>query len=221
MKLDEGRKSWREHRIHLAPGMAGIRRPAGGVHIGRHRMGGRTSCGVRDIPAIAASNASIAGQRLLSEPPDRRGDIETSLAAVNNCRGILHALAAISDYPTRKSVQLDSDQLARFLQALAGALDELANSLLAKTEPKRLPDLSILLEQLESTFPEVFGDRQKLDETPAATAQDRVTGASLFYHLKNAVNLTLATREVIARLIQPPVDSSRGEGEFYPRVTGE
>src|SRR6202040_644596 len=39
--------------------------------------------------AVAVSNASIAGQRLLSEPPDRRGDVESSLAAVNYCRHLL------------------------------------------------------------------------------------------------------------------------------------
>ena len=65
--------------------------------------------------AVAVSNASTAGQRLLSEPPDRRGDVESSLAAVNYCRRILHALAAISDYRTRKGVQLESEDAGRFL----------------------------------------------------------------------------------------------------------
>ncbi len=53
--------------------------------------------------AVAVSNAVTAGQRLLSEPPNRRGDVETSLAAVNYSRRILHALAAISDYPNPKA----------------------------------------------------------------------------------------------------------------------
>jgi uncharacterized membrane protein YccC len=161
--------------------------------------------------AIAVSNASTAGQRLLSEPPDRRGDVETSLAAVNNCRRILHALAAISDYPTRKSVQLDSGELARFFLALAQALDELANNLVAKTEPKRHSALAILLEQLENTVPGVSIDGQKMSGTPDREAQESATGATLFHHLKNAVYLTLATREVIARLIE-------SSGEMYRRV---
>jgi uncharacterized membrane protein YccC len=211
---------WESRRLPLQIAEA-LRSEATFLRALREAMLGRNERPISEFrrdAAIAVSNASIAGQRLLSEPSARRGDVETSLAAVNYCRRILHALAAISDYPTRKSVQLDSDQLARFLQALADALDELANSLLAKTEPKRLLDLSILLEQLESTFPEAFGDAQKLDEIPAATAQDLATGASLFYHLKNAVNLTMATREVIARLIQSPVQSSRGEGELPQRT---
>jgi uncharacterized membrane protein YccC len=150
--------------------------------------------------AVAVSNASIAGQRLLSEPPDRRGDVETSLAAVNNCRGILHALAAISDYPTRRSVQLDADELIEFFQALARALDNLANSLVTRTEPRRLSDLSLLLEQIENTFPLDSSDAHKMPENSAEGA-NRAAAASLFYHLKNAVNLTLAMREVISRLL--------------------
>jgi uncharacterized membrane protein YccC len=149
--------------------------------------------------AVSVSNASTAGQRLLSEPADRRGDVEASLAAVNNCRQILHALAAISDYPTRKSTQLKSDELIGFYQALAQALDELANSLLTGTEPKRLSDLSTLLERLENMMPSAFSEMQN---TPASRPSS-MTGASLFYHLNNAVDLTLATREVIARLLRP------------------
>jgi uncharacterized membrane protein YccC len=153
--------------------------------------------------ALAVSNASTAGQRLLSEPPDRRGDVETSLAAVNNCRRILHALAAISDYPTRKSIRLESGELARFFQALAQALDELASSLVAGTEPKRLSDLSIFVEHLENTFPGLSGPAQIASAAGTGNREDGMTGASLFYHLKNTVDLTLATRETILRLRDP------------------
>ncbi len=55
--------------------------------------------------------------------------MESSLAAVNYCRRILHALAAISDYPTREPIQLESDDLTRLINALAKALDDLAASL--------------------------------------------------------------------------------------------
>ena len=151
--------------------------------------------------AVAVSNASIGGQRLLSEPPDRRGDVESSLAAVNYCRRILHALAAISDYRTRKGVQLESEALADFCEALARAWDSLANGLTNRTQPERLADLSILLEPLESSFPAVSQDLQKGREVSAGAGQNSVTGASIFYHLKNAVDLTLGIREVISRLV--------------------
>ena len=85
----------------------------------------------------------------MSEPPNRRGDVESSLAAVNYCRRILHALAAISDYPTREPIQLESDDLTRLIEALAKALDDLAASLEKGTDPERLADSSEILERLE------------------------------------------------------------------------
>ena len=84
--------------------------------------------------AVAVSNAVTASQRLLSEPPNRRGDVETSLAAVNYCRRILHALAAISDYPARKPIQIESEELTRLIDGLAKALDSLAA--IVRTGPK-------------------------------------------------------------------------------------
>jgi uncharacterized membrane protein YccC len=150
--------------------------------------------------AIAVSNASIAAQRLLSEPPDHRGDVESSLAAVNYCRRILHALAAISDYPTRKSIQLELGQLGGLFQALAEALDRLAENLASRTEPHSLSELTMILEELEDTFPEASGDVQNESEALQGAALNPATGA--FYHLKNAVHLTLAVREVISRLVR-------------------
>jgi uncharacterized membrane protein YccC len=160
--------------------------------------------------AVAISNASIAGQRLLSEPPDRRGDVESSLAAVNYCRRILHALAAVSDYRTRKGVQLESEELANFCEALAGAWDSLADSLTNRIQPVRLADLSYQLESLEVGSPVVSPKPQKAREIYVGAAEDGVPGASLFYHLKNAVELTLGLREVISRLVYSWDASSHG-----------
>jgi uncharacterized membrane protein YccC len=151
--------------------------------------------------AVAVSNASIAGQRLLSEPPDRRGDVESSLAAVNYSRRILHVLAALSDYRTRKGVQLESEELAGFCEALAHAWDSLANSLTNRTQPERLADLSNQLESLEVGSLVVSPKSQTAREIYAGAAEDGVPGASLFYHLKNAVEFTLGLREVISRLV--------------------
>jgi hypothetical protein len=80
-------------------------------------------------------------------------------------------------------------------------LDDLANSLVVGTEPKRLSDLSILLERLENMMPSVFSEMQNATQSRQST----MTGASLFYHLKNAVDLTLATRELISRLLRSTV----------------
>jgi uncharacterized membrane protein YccC len=152
--------------------------------------------------AVAVSNAYTAAQRLLSEPVDRRGDVEASLATVNYCRRILHALAALSDYPTRKSVRLPSDKLIDFFQALGQALNDLADSLETGTEPKQLSDLSALLEQLENMMPAVFSGTQNASGGSGQTKQTSEAEALPFYHLKNAVDLTLATREVVSRLLR-------------------
>jgi phage shock protein A len=90
-------------------------------------------------------------------------------------------------------VQFDSKEIAGFLQALAQALDDLATSLVDRVAPKQLLDLPTLLDQLESTFPEASHHAtQNLSVTE--------TRVSLFCHLKNAVELTLAAREAVLRL---------------------
>jgi uncharacterized membrane protein YccC len=152
--------------------------------------------------AVAVSNAVTAGQRLLSEPPNRRGDVESSLAAVNYCRLILHALAAISDYPTRKPIQLESDELTRLIKALAKTLDNLAASL-EGTDPRLLADHSGLFEWLEKSLQDE--DMLILAKAAVGDPKNRETAAWLFYHLKNVSDLTLAARNVVARLLKPEV----------------
>jgi uncharacterized membrane protein YccC len=152
--------------------------------------------------AVAVSNAATAGQRLLTEPPHRRGDVEASAAAINYCRRILHALAAISDYLTRGSVRLEDHLLIRLVDALAQALDSLATSLRKGTEPERLSGLSELCGWLKGALP-ALSLRQ--EETPNLTVDNpgkNEAQAWLFYHLENVSNLALAVREVLVRLIQ-------------------
>jgi uncharacterized membrane protein YccC len=153
--------------------------------------------------AVAVANAVTAGQRLLSEPPNRRGDVESSLATVNNCRRILHALAAISDYRTRKPNQFQSDTITQLVEAVAKALDDLAASLeLAPGAGRsRLPDLSELSERLENAP----RPAQIAINGPEGGPKDSEASAWLFDHLKNAGDLVLATREVLARLLRSEV----------------
>jgi uncharacterized membrane protein YccC len=157
--------------------------------------------------ALAVSNAATAGQRLLSEPPNRRGDVESSLAAVNYCRRILHALAAISDYPTREPVQLESDDLTRLVEALAKGLDDLAASLEKGTDPGRLVDSSEILERVEKDLQIARQDFQTVSDVPVGNPKNSEAEAWLFYHLKNVYNLTLAAREAVSRLIRSEVRS--------------
>lgn len=161
--------------------------------------------------AIAVSNAATAAERLLSEPVRRRGNVEASLTAVNYCRQILHALAAISDYPAREPLQLQSGDLTKLLEALAKALDDLATSLEAGVTPGRLPDLSALTGHLEESvrvFPEAPDAAVALLVKGPKRSE---TGAWLFYHLKNVSDLTLAAREVASRLLRAEVPSRPGQ----------
>jgi uncharacterized membrane protein YccC len=151
--------------------------------------------------AVAVSNAVTASQRLLSEPPNRRGDVETSLAAVNYCRQILHALAAISDYPARKPIQIESEELTRLIDGLAKALDSLAANLEVRSGPRELSDQLELYDWLEKSLQEVPPEMQFLAETTVENPKHSETIAWLFFHLKNVSDLTLAARNVVARLL--------------------
>ena len=158
--------------------------------------------------AVAVSNAVTAGQRLLSEPPNRRGDVETSLAAVNYSRRILHALAAISDYPTRQPIQLESDGLHVLIETLAKALDNLATNLEMGTDSRPLSDHSRLFERLEKFLQEAQLEVQISATVAVGNPKTNETAAWLFYHLKNVSDLTLAARNVVARLHRSEVQSA-------------
>ncbi len=176
---------------------------------------GDAMCGKEERPisefrrdaAVAVSNAITASQRLLSEPPNRRGDVETSLAAVNYCRRILHGLAAISDYPTREPIQLESDELTGLIEALAKGLDDLAASLEMGTNPRLWLAHSGLFERPEKSLREAPCDMQILAHVTVGNPQNSETAAWLYYHLKNVSDLILAARNVVARLLPSDVHS--------------
>jgi uncharacterized membrane protein YccC len=149
--------------------------------------------------AVAVANAITAGQRLLSEPPNRRGDVEASLAAVNYCRRILHGLAAISDYPAREPISLESEELTSLIQALAEDLDDLAASLEMGTNPRLQPAHSVLFEQ--KPLQETPSDLQILANVTVGNPQNSETAAWLYCHLKNVGDLILAAQNVVTRLL--------------------
>ena len=70
-------------------------------------------------------------------------------------------LAAISDYPTREPIQLESDELTRLIEALAKGLDNLATSLEMGTDPGRLSDHSEFFEWPEKSLQEARHDLQR------------------------------------------------------------
>jgi uncharacterized membrane protein YccC len=161
----------------------------------------------RQNAAVAVSNAATAAERLLAEPPRLRGDVEEALTAVNYCRQILHALAAISDYPAREPIRLQSgyaaELLLRLVQTLADALEGFAVSLETGTDPRRLRELSELTDELE----ELVGTAAQQAQPDTASAVGRKlktndTVAWLFYHLHHISDLTLGGREVVHRLLR-------------------
>jgi uncharacterized membrane protein YccC len=152
--------------------------------------------------AVAVSNAATAGQRLLTEPPSRRGDVEAAAAAISYCRRILHALAAISDYLTRESIRLESDYLTKLFDVLANALEDLAASLQMRTDPSRFPDLSEFSQRLEKALQAVPLEMEEAANLAVENPKNNEAQAWLFYHLKNVSHLTLAVREVLSRLLQ-------------------
>ena len=157
--------------------------------------------------AVAVSNAATAGQRLLSEPPHLRGDVEASLAAIAYCRRILHSLAAISDYPTREPVQLEpDDDLTRPGEGLAKALDELAASLETGTDPRRISIPSELLERRETALPPAQSQAALTVEDPKKNSE---IIAWLSYHLRNVSDLMVAAREAVSRLVRSEVRTTR------------
>jgi uncharacterized membrane protein YccC len=152
--------------------------------------------------ALAVANAATAGQRLLGEPPNRRGDVEAALAAVNYTRQILHGLAAISDYPTRGMLHIESAEISRLFETLALAFVDLAKAVEKREEPPRLQVVSELLSQFEKVSHEP--SRRKVTAAETEIAKGTLSGAEewLFYHLTNVLQLALATREAIARLVR-------------------
>ena len=151
--------------------------------------------------ALAVSNAATAAQRLLGEPPHRRGDVEAALAAVNYVRRILHGLAAISDYPTRGTIYVDSPEILKIVEALAKAFLDLAAALEKREEPPRLKLISEWRSRLETAFQAPlrkgeFPDRMKIGKKTLDQTEEW-----LLYHLGNVLQSTMAARAAIARLV--------------------
>src|SRR5262249_25218698 len=137
-----------------------------------------------------------------------------ALAAVNYTRRILHGLAAISDYPTRETIRVDLPEVSTIVDALAEAFSDLASALEKREEPPRLKLVSEWRSRLEMAF-----------QAPLrkGTAQGRIkirqktldqTEEWLLYHLANVLQLTMATRAAIVRLV-------RSEKALSPTSVGD
>jgi uncharacterized membrane protein YccC len=94
---------------------------------------------LRKRSGLSIANAANAGQRLLTEPEHKRGDVESSLAAINFCRDIFYVLSALAHSPKERLEKIRAAEWPGLAAKLAEALDDLANSLERNVRPKPLP----------------------------------------------------------------------------------
>jgi uncharacterized membrane protein YccC len=94
---------------------------------------------MRRRSGLAVANGVNAGQRLLSEPPHRRGEVEPVLASINFCRDIFYSLSAMAHLPKEKLEQIRSATVQPVARELANDLDKLGVSLQSGQPPKPLP----------------------------------------------------------------------------------
>jgi len=100
---------------------------------------------MRKRSGLAVANGMNAGQRLLSEPPHLRGDVEPVLATINFCRDIFYSLSAMTHLPKEKLEQIRSATVQPVARELANDLDKLGASLQSGQPPKPLPkDFALL-----------------------------------------------------------------------------
>ena len=109
----------------------------------------------------------------------------------------MHALAALTDYPTRDEVHDQWKALADRFQELGQAWTDLANNLRNGTEPEQLSDLLMLLENRGiDALPGEQNVSARFDDA------DQSAGQALYYHSRNAINLTSRIREAIVRMLR-------------------
>jgi Fusaric acid resistance protein family len=87
---------------------------------------------------LVVANAATLGQRVMSEPTRVGSEVESSLAAINDARDILHILSAIMESQTPSL----SDNLCRLGMDLADFLEELATAIITNEPAPPSPDLA-------------------------------------------------------------------------------
>jgi uncharacterized membrane protein YccC len=114
---------------------------------------------MRKRSGLAVANAVNAGQRLLSEPPHLRGDVEPLLASINFCRDTFYSLSAMAHLPKDKLEQIRSETVQPIARELGDDLDRLAESLRSGRPPKPLPKDFAVLDDWEDERKEDVPDK--------------------------------------------------------------
>ena len=141
---------------------------------------------MRKRSGLAVANAVNAGQRLLSEPPHLRGEVEPLLASINFCRDIFYSLSAMAHLPKEKLEQIRSGNVQPIARELADDLENLGFNLQTSKPPKQLPKDFAAVNNWEDKSP----DR----------APDRDNNSWILFYLNALIDQVKLAHEAVARL---------------------
>lgn len=150
--------------------------------LGRERL---SVTEMRKRSGLAVANAVNAGQRLLSEPPHLRGEVEPVLASINFCRDIFYSLSAMAHLPREKLEQIRADTVQPIARELADDLDRLAVNLRNGQPPKPLPEDFALLNDWDD-------HRQR-------GAPDGSTNSWILFYLNALIDQVKLAHDAVAR----------------------
>jgi uncharacterized membrane protein YccC len=146
---------------------------------------------MRKRSGLAVANGVNAGQRLLSEPPHLRGDVEPVLASINFCRDIFYSLSAMAHLPKEKLEQIRSATVQPIARELANDLDKLGVSLQSGQPPRPLP----------KDFARLNGWEDKQEDGAQSTAPEKGTNNSwISFYLNALVDQVKLAHEAVTRL---------------------
>ncbi|MFY9985411.1 MAG: FUSC family protein [Chthoniobacterales bacterium] len=143
---------------------------------------------MRKQSGLAVANAVNAGQRLLSEPPHLRGDVEPLLASLNFCQDIFYSLSAMAHLPKEKLEQIRSEKVQPIARELADDLDDLGANLESGRPPKPLP----------KNFAALNGWEDKLQDG----APDQGKNSWFLFYLNALVDQVKLAHDAVMRLEQ-------------------
>lgn len=137
---------------------------------------------------LAVANAATLGQRVMSEPTHVGGEVESSLAAINHARDILHILSAIME----SQVPSLSDDLRGLGMDLADFLDQLATAINAGKPAPRSPDLTSWKDRLHQ--------EQVLVDATTSSAADLARRERLITQFEALIDTIQALYSAVSRL---------------------
>jgi uncharacterized membrane protein YccC len=145
---------------------------------------------MRKRSGLAVANAVNAGQRLLSEPPHLRGDVESLLASINFCRDIFYSLSAMAHLPKEKLEQIRSKTVQPIARELADELHKLGGNLQNGGPPKPLPNEFALLNGWEN---------ERKDGARGGTP-DKAANSWILFYLNALIDQVKLAHDAVARL---------------------